>query len=246
MQLTILRYDTIDSTNTEALRQARLGAAEGLVILAAEQTGGRGRLGRTWVSTKDAGLYFSVILRPRFEIQYFPLITLMAGVSVHEAIEGFGLNPDLKWVNDVLVGGKKISGILAEATETPSGTAVIVGIGVNLRSFGYPPEIVGTATSIEHELGTVLDAEAVLEHLTKRMIKNWNTLNLSDGPEQIRQNWTNRSSYAYGKRVVAVTDEGKVNGTTNGIESDGALRITLDDGTIRVIRAGDVEMVRAA
>src|SRR5205085_5922638 len=120
--------------NSQAARQAKLGADEGLCIVAKHQTAGRGRHGRVWSSEKGAGLYLSIVLRPKLEIRFIPLITLMAGVAVYDTIKGFDLQPDIKWVNDILIGGKKISGILAETTENSRGLAVIVGIGINLTS----------------------------------------------------------------------------------------------------------------
>ena len=139
MNITVLTYDTIDSTNTEALKQARLGAEEGLCVVARQQTAGRGRHGRTWVSPEDAGLYFSIVLRPKLDAKDLSLITLTAGVAVHDTLAETGLKPDIKWVNDLLVDEKKICGILAETTDTQSGLAVIVGIGINLRSTNFPP-----------------------------------------------------------------------------------------------------------
>ena len=131
MITTLLTFDTLDSTNTEALKHARQGAAEGLCITARQQTAGRGRYGRTWVSAKDAGLYFSIILRPKLETQFLPLLTLMAGVAVHDMLREYALNPDIKWVNDIHIEERKIAGILAETAEGPEGLAVVVGIGVN-------------------------------------------------------------------------------------------------------------------
>src|SRR5690606_31454803 len=127
------KFETIGSTNTEALEAARSGAAEGLCIIARQQTAGRGRRGRTWISEKDAGLYLSIVLRPKLEPRFLPLITLMSGIAVHETLTELGMQPDLKWVNDVHINGRKISGILAETTDTPNGTAVVVGIGINIR-----------------------------------------------------------------------------------------------------------------
>jgi len=102
MNFTILRFDTLESTNTEAANQARAGADEGLCILARQQTAGRGRHGRTWISERDSGLYFSLILRPKLDAEFLPLITLMSGIAVYDALEELGLKPDIKWVNDVL------------------------------------------------------------------------------------------------------------------------------------------------
>ena len=152
MNINVLTFDTLDSTNTEAMKHARLGDDEGLCVIAYQQTAGRGRHGRTWVSEKNAGLYFSIVLRPKLETRFLPLITLMTGVAVHDTLQEYGLKPDIKWVNDILVNEKKIGGILAEAAETPNGLAVVVGIGINIRSWNFPDEIDDIATSVEAEL----------------------------------------------------------------------------------------------
>ena len=134
-QPTILRFDSIDSTNLEAMRQAREGAPEGFCIIAREQTRGRGRLDRTWQSPKDAGLYFSLILRPRLAKNVWSLITLMAALAVSDSLmKTCALPTDIKWPNDVCVRDRKICGILAETVETDSAAAAIVGIGINLTA----------------------------------------------------------------------------------------------------------------
>src|ERR1700704_3829595 len=115
----ILRFDSIDSTNLEAMRQAKAGAPEGLCIVAREQTKGRGRLDRSWQSPPDAGLYMSLVLRPRFAMNAWPLITLMAALSVYDALmKTCELRPDIKWPNDLCVNDRKLCGILAETVET--------------------------------------------------------------------------------------------------------------------------------
>ena len=129
----IQRFDSIGSTNLEAMSQARAGAPEGLCIVARQQTRGRGRLERSWQSPADAGLYMSLILRPKFEINMWPLITLMAALAVHDALmRACALQADIKWPNDLCVDDRKLCGILAETVETASGPAAVVGIGINL------------------------------------------------------------------------------------------------------------------
>src|ERR1051325_5043694 len=116
--LTILRFDSLPSTNTEAARAAVCGAREGLCIVAREQTAGRGRHSRVWSSPLDAGLYFSIVLRPQMEARSWPLITLMAAVSVADALEhACQIRVDIKWPNDIMAGGRKLAGILAETVE---------------------------------------------------------------------------------------------------------------------------------
>lgn len=244
MNFTILRFETIESTNTEAMNQARRGADEGLCIVAERQTAGRGRHGRVWVSEKDAGLYFSVVLRPRIELRLLPLITLMTAVSVFDTLEKFDLKPDIKWVNDIHINGKKICGILAETVETNKGLAVVAGIGINLKSTNFPPEIAAIATSVEAETGKIVDKENLLENLTYFLQIYYSTLQIETGAEKIRAEWTRRSSYAFGKQVKAVLPNETICGTTRGIEENGALRLETETGEIRVINAGEIENLR--
>lgn len=243
MNITILRYDTLGSTNTEAAEHARKGADEGLCIIARQQTAGRGRHGRTWVSEPNAGLYFSMVLRPRFGREHLPLITLMAGVAVHDTLRDLGLDPDIKWVNDVLISEKKIAGILAEAVETPAGLAVILGIGINLRSENFSPDLAETATSIA-ESGTPCGADEVAERLTGFLTYFYDILRGPGGKAAIIDEWRRRSSYFSGREVRVTVAGVPVEGTTDGLEANGALRLRAHDGSITVIHAGDVERLR--
>jgi len=244
MHFSILRFDTIDSTNTEALKQARQGANEGLCVIARQQTAGRGRQGRSWVSPMDAGLYVSVVLRPKLDAKYLPLITLATAVAVFETLAELGLTPEIKWPNDVLLNEKKICGILAETAETEQGLAIVVGIGINVTSNSFPPELGDTATSIEGELNipvTFSDVESVL----LRQFDNWySKLCDEDGPTSVVTEWSKRSSYADGKDVRVSLTGNSVSGATNGLEPDGALRVVTADGAIHIVHAGDVERLR--
>lgn len=245
MNITILRFDTIDSTNTEAINQAKRGADEGLCAVARQQTAGRGRHGRTWISEKDAGLYFSIVLRPKIENKFLPLITLMTAVAVADVLrELYALKPDIKWVNDIHVGGKKICGILAETVETAKGLAVIVGIGINLKSSNFPPEIAETATSIEAEINQKIDIEELLDILTRFLNNFYEILQNEGGGKTIIDEWTKRSSYASGKAVRVTLENETITGITDGLEENGALRVKNGTGEIRIIAAGDVENLR--
>lgn len=244
MNFTILQFDSLPSTNTEALVHAKRGAAEGLCIIARQQAAGRGRQGRTWVSENDSGLYFSIVLRPKIEMRFLPLITLMTGVAVHDTLAEFGLRPDIKWVNDLHVNGKKISGILAETTDTGKGLAVIVGIGINIKNSSFPPEIAGTATSIESETGHTVTIKDLAEGLTRFISFFYGVLNDNDGHAAIIKEWQRRSSYFSGKNVRVTFGNETITGTTDGLESNGALRILTEDGDFKIIQAGDVEQLR--
>lgn len=245
MNFTILRFDKIESTNTEALNQAKRGADEGLCVTARQQTAGRGRHGRVWVSELDAGLFFSVVLRPRLEMRFLPIITLMTAAAVHDTLETlYKIDCDIKWVNDIHVSNKKICGILAETAETNKGLAVVVGIGINLKSSNFPPEIAETATSVETETNKAPNAEILLQKLTFFLSEYCDILYGANGAEKIRDEWTQRSSYAFGKSVKVVLENETIHGVTQGIEENGALRVGLETGEIRIIHAGDVEQLR--
>lgn len=248
MKIRVLTFDSLGSTNTEALDMARGGADEGTCVIARQQTAGRGRHGRTWVSEADAGLYFSIILRPSLPPESLPLITLMAGVSVHQMLSELGLAPDVKWVNDVLVSEKKISGILAETTMTDRGLAVVLGIGINIRRTNFPHELAGRATSIEDfvsEPGQIPSPSQLAAKLTEVIRHFYARLIAPGGPEATIGEWQARSSYFSGKRVTVRFFDETLTGTTEGLEPNGALRIRKSGGEVVIIQAGDVEQLRA-
>jgi BirA family transcriptional regulator, biotin operon repressor / biotin---[acetyl-CoA-carboxylase] ligase len=235
----VLRFESLPSTNTELARMASEGAAEGVAVIADEQTAGRGRLQRAWSSPKGAGLYFSILLRPRIPIDQWPLITFMAALAVGDALqEATGLRTDIKWPNDLLSGERKICGILAEAIETPMGRAVIVGIGINLTPSAFP-----AATSVTEETGVKPDREAILAALLPALTRWYSLLGER---EKIIAAWTSRSSYANGKVVQVKNGDETWQGTTCGVEADGALRLRTINGEIKIIRAGDVHNLRSA
>ena len=245
MKFTILRFDSVGSTNTEALNQAKLGAGEGLCIVARRQTAGRGRHGRVWVSEPGAGLYFSLVLRPKIENRFLPLITLTAAIAVYDALaELYALKPDIKWANDIHINDKKICGILAEMTETNGSLAIALGIGINLKSSNFPPELVETATSVEAETNRTPDADALLKTLTRQFGELYFVLNAENGAEKIRRKWARRSSYFAGKSVRVKLENETITGTTRGLEENGALRVETAGGEIKIIQAGDVERLR--
>ena len=244
-QSTILRFDSIDSTNLEAMRQARAGAPEGLCIVAREQTHGRGRQGRRWLSTKDAGLIITILLRPQGEMSTWPLITLMSALAVADMLRDVcGLPVDIKWPNDLVVNQRKLCGILCETVDTDAGYAVVVGIGINLYDGSFPEELSGTATSVEQETGNKPDFEAVLNHLVAAIAQHYAVLQRKKGNEQTIREWCARSSYARGKRVRVESGAEVWGGVTDGLEKDGALRVVLESGEVRVVRAGDVQSIR--
>jgi BirA family biotin operon repressor/biotin-[acetyl-CoA-carboxylase] ligase len=241
----VLRFDSIDSTNLEALRQAKAGAPEGICIVAREQTRGKGRLDRSWSSPKDAGLYFTVVLRPQLETSMWPLITLMAALAVSDALrKACDLRADIKWPNDICINERKLCGILAETVETDSGPAVMLGIGINLKANALSDELRHLSTSVESETGRQPDSELILQELVKAIGERYDFLHGPGGAEHMIREWCVNSTYAAGRRVQVSVPGRTLEGTTRGLESDGALRVETDDGKMRIIRAGDVTALR--
>ncbi|QQS41530.1 MAG: biotin--[acetyl-CoA-carboxylase] ligase [Acidobacteriota bacterium] len=244
MELRILRYESLPSTNTEALSQARKGAPEGLCVVADEQTEGRGRHGRTWVSAPGAGLYFSAVLRPKLEPRDLPLLTLASAVAVNDVLkELYDISTDIKWPNDLLVEGRKIAGILAETTETEDGTAVVVGIGINLRSSHLPEELASASASVESETGAQGDRDELLERLVRYFFFHCERTATASGRDRVLKEWSARSSYGRGKHVRVDAAGKRIEGITDGIDGHGALIIRTADGT-ETVQAGDVTALR--
>jgi len=242
----IICLDSVPSTNTEAARLAQAGAQEGVTVVANEQTAGRGRLDRNWVSPPGAGLYASIILRPTLKLESWTLIPLMAAVSVREALfDACDLETDIKWPNDIIAGERKLCGILAETLDTCIGRAAILGVGINLTSAAFPGELRGVATSIEEQTGKTPDREALLYSLLSAVGKRYEELQSRDGASRIVAAWTGHSSYAQAKRVLVTSDGTSFRGVTRGLGSDGALRVETDDGQIHFVRAGDVTRLRS-
>ena len=242
----ILRYKSLPSTNNEAGRLAALGAEEGLAVVAEEQTAGRGRLQRSWVSPMGAGLYCSVLLRPKFSADRWPLITFVAALSVSDALhEACDLKTDIKWPNDLLAGERKICGILAEVTETNEGRAVILGMGINVTREAFPEELATVAISVDEATGRENERSTILHFLLRALARWYPLLEEVEGDQKVIAEWVSRSSYAEGKLVTIVNGDETLTGVTRGLATDGALRLETEKGIV-VVRAGDVSRVRAA
>ena len=160
-----MHFDTIDSTNTKAKELARLGESEGTVIISEEQTLGRGRLGRKWISPKHKGIWMSLILRPEINPAYVSRITLIGAAAVNRAIGEMGISTYIKWPNDIILGNKKICGILTEMSgELDKINYIVMGIGVNVNTNvqNFPEEINHIATSIRAQYGKEIDRKELV------------------------------------------------------------------------------------
>lgn len=238
-----LRYlGRVGSTQDEAFKLAQKGAPEGTVVLAEEQSGGRGRVGRSFFSPKG-GLWFSFILRPPLQPQVCLPVSLMAGVAVSEAVRAVtGLPAVLKWPNDVLIGGKKVAGILAEiVAETDAVRFVVCGIGVNanISAGKFPAELRPIATSLRIESGREVSLLELLCRILERLDFHYQEF-LSRGPKAVLDAWRACPNVLGGRVRVTAVDE-VVEGTAQDIDSDGALLVRTEEGVKRVI-VGDVAL----
>lgn len=232
---TVEWHDTIDTTMRRAAELARAGCAAGTVVAARQQTAGIGRLGRSWDS-RPGGLYFTLVLRPRLEPAQLPLTTLALGLGVADALQLFaGLAVDLRWPNDVLAGGRKLAGILAQFQEG----ALLAGVGLNVNQRDFPPELAAIATSLWIETGREQDLEILLRALVRSMESHVGILETS-GAEAILRLFESASSYACGRRVLVETPGGATTGVTAGLTPEGFLRVRRDDGALAVVTAGGV------
>lgn len=224
------------STNDDLVQLAGQGAAEGLWLRALRQTGGRGRQGREWHSP-PGNLYASTLVRLRAGDPPASTLALVAAVALHEAASAFadGTRIEIKWPNDLMVAGAKLSGILLERLED----AVIVGFGVNLAS--HPEATARPATSFA-ALGSVPDATLFLQALAEsfaRWLGRWR----EEGLEPVRARWL-AAAHRPGTALSTHTASGAwVEGLFDGLDESGALRVRLPDGSARLIHAGDVFLI---
>jgi BirA family transcriptional regulator, biotin operon repressor / biotin---[acetyl-CoA-carboxylase] ligase len=235
-------YQT-DSTNAFAARLLAHGSKvpDGTVVIAESQTSGRGRLGRSWHSETEAGLYLSMILRPHVPPNLAPLFTLAAAVAMHDAIErDTRIDIDIKWPNDLLAGGKKVCGILAEIqAEVDMVRTLIIGVGVNINHCRLPDDIADRATSLRIVSGRIQSRiEIVCEFLEdfERLYREFE----KTGPTSIIEQWTMHSSFANGRRIEIHDGVRLIAGVTRGLNPLGALRVEQKNGTIEDVYSGDV------
>ena len=235
-------FAEIDSTNACARCLAEQGANEGEVVVAEAQTQGRGRLGRSWISPPFVNLYFSVILRPQLAPVHAPQLTLMAAVALADTVASFiSTPPTIKWPNDILVGGKKLAGVLTESScDSERIEFVILGIGVNLNyPVGSMPEVIRQrATSILSLTQKSIEREAFLQRLIHDLDRCYGELE-EMGFDSLASRW--EAFFALrDKRVRVEMIDKIIVGTAKGIDRDGTLILVDDHGERQRIVAGDV------
>jgi BirA family biotin operon repressor/biotin-[acetyl-CoA-carboxylase] ligase len=219
-------HTTIGSTMTAAASEPL-----GHIVLAEEQTAGQGRHGHSWHSAAGDGIYCSLVLAQT------PLLTLALGLATHTAIfEATGLVCDLRWPNDLMLGDRKVAGILVQV----SGRNAIAGIGINVNQTEFPEDVAAVATSLRIATGRPLAREEILLALLPAIDSI-----VTRDPQEILASFTQLSSYASGRRVEVHQPEGILKGTTMGLDPAGYLIVRQDDGTDTLIVAGGVRAARS-
>ena len=231
-------YPLLESTNKTAKKQALSGAESGTLIIAEQQTGGKGRLGRTFYSPDKSGVYFSLVLKDKCILKNSSLITTAAAVAVCRAIEAFGdKSPKIKWVNDIFIDGKKVCGILSEASFSGEENLdfVVLGIGINL----YPPKD-SFPKDIKDIAGTIFESEQVgiKNQLITEIIKNFFDIIVPDSIDFIDE-YQNRM-LLIGETVYYTQNGENKKAKVLGVDDDCRLKVLLDNGETKLLYSGEI------
>jgi BirA family biotin operon repressor/biotin-[acetyl-CoA-carboxylase] ligase len=236
-------FEQLGSTQSMAHELARQGAEEGTLVIAEQQTEGRGRMGRKWHSPKGKGIWMSLVLKPQVSLQFAPQLTLIVAVALCRAIRQVtSLPAGIKWPNDLLIHGKKISGILSESIaedEHPLYVVVGIGISANLREDDYTEELRSVATSLQLELGRPVDRMELLCEFLQELEALYRLYH-DQGFGPIKLLWE-ALSVSLNQRVRTQSPQGTLEGLAVGLDESGALTVRQDDGTLTKWYSGTIE-----
>ena len=240
---TLYWYEVTDSTNTQAKLLARSGAPHGTVLVAGLQTGGRGRMGRTFQSPEGKGVYLSVILRPNCQPRDLMHLTCAAGVAMMEAVEKVSaIRPQVKWINDLVVNGKKLGGILTEmSVDKGLVDYAIIGIGINClqKSGDFHPEIAGLATSLSLAAGS----DILPEKLAAAMIESlWNMSRILFSDKKQIMSVYKKNCITLGKEIQVIQSNRILPGKAIDLDEDGGLLVIYADGSSQTVSSGEVSV----
>jgi BirA family biotin operon repressor/biotin-[acetyl-CoA-carboxylase] ligase len=238
-------YYKIGSTNSEAMRSAAEGAPEGSVFLAEEQLAGRGRGAHSWHSARSTGIYCSVILRPAMPPSDALIFSMAAGLAIRAAVTEIApqLLADLKWPNDLLLGGKKFCGILTEMNaEATRVRHLVVGVGINVNQVKFPAELREIATSLRIETGTEWSRVELLAALLKSLDREYRSLVEDAGARDAILRRFEESSSSVRGRKVSIEENGGLAGVTEGLDERGFLRVRTAEG-LRTVVSGTVKII---
>lgn len=236
-------YKTIDSTNTRAKQLAKEGAPHGTVLIAGHQTGGRGRLGRTFQSPEGQGVYLSVILRPNCEPSQLMHLTCAAGVAMMDAVETVsGVRPQVKWINDLVVGSKKLGGILTEMSVSNGLVEyAVIGIGINClqKEKDFPSEISAIATSVCLAAQKTVLPEVLAAAMVEKLWKLSDTVfsHKAQIMDRYREN-----CITLGKEIQVIRPDTVLPGKAVGMDDDGGLLVQYENGSVQTVSSGEVSV----
>ncbi len=237
----LLYFLTLTSTNDHARELAEDGWPEGTVVLSEEQTAGKGRTGRAWHSPPGLGLYVSVLLKPLLAPEKVPLLTLMAALAGARGLKDTGHEAQIKWPNDLILGARKVGGILADARFRPGAPAdVVVGLGLNVnhREADFPADLLPRAGSVRLHAGREVDRTEILARVLIRLDEVYASLKAGE-EAALLEAFQASCPMARGRQVTVHGEGEPIRGETGGVGAGGALRIITSSG-VREVRAGEV------
>ena len=239
--LSLIVYKTIDSTNTQAKLAAERGEYKRAVFIASEQTAGRGRLGRSFVSSEDKGLYLTILLNEEMPASLATSLTTYMAVTASRAIRSLsGLEVKIKWVNDLYSGGKKLAGILTEGKAAQNGESLayaVIGIGINVRRQEFPEEVRDIATTLEDECKMSFDTNELASLIINEFFANLHLV----GAKEIADEYKSRS-FVIGKHVTVIKPTVRYDALVTDITDKCELKLLLTDGTEEILSTGEVSI----
>ncbi len=236
-------YDVTDSTNIQAKADAENGAEHGSLVIADMQTAGRGRSGKSWSSPPGANVYFTLILKPRLAPEKAFMLTPVMALAVAEGISrSCGIEPRIKWPNDIVMDGKKVCGILAEmSAEKGSVRYVVIGVGINVGQQDFPAEIADVATCLRKECGRDVSRQELVLEIMRAFEEYYEIFAESEDLSGLTERY-NGLLVNIGRRVRVLDPAGEYEGKAKGVDERGRLLVETEDGSIRQVYAGEVSV----
>ena len=236
-------FSRIDSTNQYAKRIAEEGAPDGTLIIADEQTAGKGRSGRTWVTPPAEAIAFTLLLRPKLSPDRISMVTLVMGLAVTNAVNSlYGVSAGIKWPNDVVIKGRKLCGILTEmSAEVRQVNYIVIGVGINANLTSFPEEIREIATSLRLELSRDINRAELIARVMAEFERLYAEFEAQGDLGAVMQEY-NELCLNAGSKVRVLDPNGEYTGTSRGINSMGELLVETEDGQMQEVYAGEVSV----